>query len=271
MKKLLIAMMMCVLVGCQTAQKESSPIIEKPAQIQKSFEYKIVKDVQLDKGDLWWFQRSLNSMDYGYLTVEDPTGSSPSKIVERFEVKPGDCEADMHWSDCDNDRERSELTERGGRNWAGSTFWYRWYMYVPEGYINIYPTKVALGQFHQEKGQPVFMFQNYKGGLFLDDQKRDSKYYKLIDEKDLRGKWHKIVVNAHWSQKKDGFFKVWVNDELMVEIKNKTMTEEYSYFKYGVYRSFMTRYKKATGQQAVPGQIVYYTGVKKSETKEGLN
>lgn len=267
MKKIsFIILVLFILSGCLSIQQEKSATI-------KPFEYTIANNAVLDKGH-FFFTRSLNSKDYGYLTVEDPTGSAPSKIVERFEVKPGDCESerywDTYWSDCDNDRERSELCERGEKNWVGTTWWYSWYMYVPEGYINIYPTKTALGQFHQESGSPVFMFQNHKGGLYLDDLQRNPKYYILIKKKSFKGKWHKFVVNAHWSLNKDGYFKVWVNDELKVDIKNNTMTKAIAYFKYGIYRSFMSRYRKAKGKHDVPGQIVYYADIKKSKTREGL-
>ncbi len=54
---------------------------------------------------------SLNDKSHGYTTTADPI-SVKSKNVERFEIRHGDCGRNEDWSDCDNDRERSELTDR---------------------------------------------------------------------------------------------------------------------------------------------------------------
>ena len=45
----------------------------------------------VDRGDFGSFKRLLNDRPYGYRVVEDPTGSAPTRRVERFEVRPGDC------------------------------------------------------------------------------------------------------------------------------------------------------------------------------------
>ena len=226
----------------------------------------------VNRGSFGSFMRSLNNTSHGYAVIEDPTGSAPTKLVERFEVRPGDCSSNSGWSDCANDRERSELSEQH-KSWTlGTTNWYGWSFYVPEDYINIYPTKVALGQFHQERSHPVWMFQNSSGGYHLDDQVFGStrRYYELIDETDLRGKWHRIEVHAKWSKEDDGFFKVWVNGEQKVDYSGQTMTATKTYFKYGVYRSFMSRYKNANANKVVPGQIVYYANVRRASSRENL-
>jgi len=259
-KKALLVFTLYISAGCATVDNGSISAKNEQAQNTGKFTYTVVEKVILHKG-YFPFIRSLNNKKYGYLTVEDPTGSSPVPVVERFEVQPGDC-AEI---DCINDRERSELRETGVRNKKGSTWWYGWSIYIPEGFRNVYPTKVAMGQFHQEDGKPAFMFQNHKGGLWLDSQLRN-RYYRLIKKKDFRGKWHRIEVNAHWSRSRDGFFKVWVNGEQKVDFKGATMNKKLVYFKYGIYRSFLSRYKKGV----IPAQIVYYANVRKYTTREGL-
>ncbi len=42
------------------------------------------------------------------------------------------------------------------------------------------------------------------------------------------------------------------------------------YFKYGVYRSFMSRSKKKLKTTEVPSQTVYYSNVKKGYTRKKL-
>lgn len=226
----------------------------------------------VDRGAFGQFQRSLNNTSYGYSVIDDPTGSAPTKFVERFEVRPGDCGSNAGWSDCLNDRERSELSELRKSVTRGTSQWYGWSLFLPENYVNIYPTKVALGQFHQENSHVIWMFQNSKGGYHLDDQVFGStrRYYTLIDESELRGKWHRIEVQADWTDEDDGFFRVWVDGEQKVDYSGPTMTAKASYFKYGIYRSFLSRYRNLNGIEEVPGQVVYFANVRRAGDRAGL-
>lgn len=226
-----------------------------------------------DNGEFGPFKRSLNTKSYGYMVVDDPTHSAPDALVEKFEVRPGDCSKDGGWSDCANDRERSELSEEDKNNYPGDEYWYGWHLYFPDDYPNVYPTKTALGQFHQDKSHPVWMFQNSSGGYHLDDQVGGGgtrRYYTLIDEGNLRGKWHKIEVHARWAKDQNGFFRVWVNGESKVNYQGQTMDAKRLYFKYGVYRSFMSRYKNKFNVDEVPAQRAYFANVKKGRSRDSL-
>lgn len=226
----------------------------------------------IDRGNFGPFMRSLNTKSYGYSVLEDPTKSAPVNMIEVFEVRPGDCGSNRGWSDCKNDRERSELSEQNKNTRPGSEYWYGWYIYFPEDYPNVYPTKAALGQFHQDKSHPVWMFQNSDRGYYLDDQVHGStrKYYKLIDESELRGKWHMIEVQVRWAKKEKGYFRVWVNGLQKVDYNGQTMDAQRVYFKYGVYRSFMSRYKNRFNAKQVPAQKVYFANVKRGKSRKDL-
>ena len=226
----------------------------------------------LDRGDFGAFMRSLNKKSYGYTVVNDPTGRAPASKVERFEVRPGDCSRNRGWDDCKKDRERSELSERRKSTGHGQEKWYGWSIYVPKDWTNVWPTKVALGQFHQAKSHPIWMFQNSNGGLFLDQQisGRSDRYYALLSAAQLRGNWNRIEVHAKWSRNENGFFRVYVNGTKKVDYSGRTMTASAVYFKYGVYRSYMSRYKNQTGSSTVPGQIAYYANVKRARNRNGL-
>ena len=266
MRLIILSLVLFAFWGCAPTLDDLTPSVLPPFVANlNSQEYEIVEDSDFNKG-FFNFHRSLNTKTYGYLAINDPTGYAPVSVVERFEVRPGDCGQEMGWSDCKNDRERSELSEDALSypNEEGETWWYGWHMFVPEDYPNIYPAKVALGQFHQLNGRnPAFMFQNHKGGLWLDNQ-LTKRYYPLISESDLRGRWHKIEVHAHWSRSRDGFFKVWVNGGQKVNIKGHTLSDKTSYFKYGIYRSFLSR------SFHHPAQTVYYANVRKHRSREGL-
>jgi hypothetical protein len=67
--------------------------------------------------------RSLNNATHGYRQVVDPTAKAPSAMVERFEVRPGDCFVNLGWDDCAKERERSELSERNKTTMHAVAFW----------------------------------------------------------------------------------------------------------------------------------------------------
>jgi hypothetical protein len=186
-----------------------------------------------------------------------------------FELRAGDCFDDMGygWSDCENDRERTEL-KQVGNNRYGSTAWYGWHIFIPNTYENINPVKVALGQFHQRSAKPVFMFQNSYGGLHIDWQVRGNTKNKkpIISEEKLRGRWHQIEVHARWRKDEKGFFRVFVNGEKKFDHTGRTAKRS-TYFKYGIYRSFISRYFE---DGDIPTQVVYFAGVKKGATREDI-
>jgi hypothetical protein len=221
------------------------------------------------------FKRSLNNRPYGFKKVSAPHPVRVGKTSERFEVKPGDCYWNTGWNDCKNDRERSELSEQEPYSSIGREYWYGWSIFIPKSYPNIYPTKTALGQFHQKQvGRPPVMFQNHNGGYWLDLNQmngRSSGYYLLIPEGKLRGRWHDIIVHAKWSKDESGFIRVWVNGVL--KVKHSGPLTKYShpiYFKYGIYRSFLSRYKNANNIDKVPIQVVYFDEVRKGRSREDV-
>jgi len=214
---------------------------------------------------------------YGMQVVSKKDGH-PVRAGEksiRFEVRPGDCGFNEDWSDCDNDRERHELT---GRRMTGGEWWYAWSIFLPKDFINVSPTKLALGQFHQEKGHVVWMFQNQHygmhGGYWVDNQVPG--YTKTIDrilkQDEMIEKWNDILVNVKWSKKEDGFFKVWLNNNLVYDYRGPTKTKPKVYFKFGIYRSFLSKWiyssRNKKKEKGVPAQVVYFDEVRAGKTKE---
>ena len=226
----------------------------------------------LDRGDFGPFKRSLNIKPHGYALIKDTAANAPAKYLERFEVRPGDCHANRGINDCRKDRERSELSEKGKRSQRGSTAWYGWDFYLGDDWPDVWPTKTVIGQFHQVKAHPVWMFLHYKGALVLDDHSRGKSRQKveLINADQLRGKWHRIEVQAKWATDDSGFFNVWVDGKEKFQMSGPTMTASAVYFKYGVYRAFVSRYIKATGKPRVPAQTAHFANVKKAKSRHGL-
>jgi hypothetical protein len=188
---------------------------------------------------------------------------------QRFEVRPGDCGRSDRgsWNDCEKDRERSERRQIGYLT-KGQTKWYGWSVYFPEDFPSIFPTKVALGQFHEEDSyRTTFMFQHTPGGYYLDIQVGGytKQYINLVEDKDLRGKWHDIVVEYKLSSGySDGYFKVWIDGELKADYQNRTTAGNKVYFLYGIYRSYLSRGKKDT-------QVVYFDEIREGTKRSDVD
>jgi hypothetical protein len=215
-------------------------------------------------GNQYFKSLSKNFKKHGVCIVEKSNGH-PTRLGQqslRFEVKPGDCGYNNTWDDCKTDRERHELS---GLRHNDGEHWFSWSIFLPDNFINIYPTKLAMGQFHQEKGHVVWMFQNSTGGYFVDNQVYGytSRTDNILNQKEMLGKWNDILINANWTHKENGFFRVWVNGKLSFKYNGPTKSKgKKVYQKFGVYRSFMTRYKMNKKTDKVPGQVVYFDEVR---------
>ena len=212
------------------------------------------------------YKKSLfnNFKKHGVCIVEKSKGH-PTRLGQqslRFEVKSGDCGYNKGWDDCKKDRERHELS---GNRHSDGEYWYAWSIYLPKDFKNIYPTKLAMGQFHQSKGHVVWMFQNADGGYFVDNQVygRTSRTDRILNQEEMVSRWNDILIHANWTDKNIGFFRVWVNGKLSYKYYGPTKTKgKKVYQKFGVYRSFMSRYKMAKNVDLVPGQVVYFDEVR---------
>ena len=181
----------------------------------------------------------------------------------RFEVRNGD---GWGW-DARNDRERSELLICCVNK---ETTWTAWSVYLPLDHKIIYPVNTMLAQFHNDADNPpAFAFNNKKGGYWISiDEYIWGQYYerKLIDHLDTLGEWNDILVNAKWTHKKNGFFKIWINGKLALHYKGMTQEKgENMEFHIGIYRSYMSR---------TPGpdktQIAYYDEIRHAKSCKKL-
>ena len=215
-----------------------------------SFAAKIVK-LPKDVSSGSKFYKSLTGKyykKYGYQIVSKDDGHPVRAGNQsiRFEVRNGDCGRDPgSWSDCKNDRERHELSG-GDSDMTKGEYWFSWSIYFPKDHKNLYPLSNAFGQFHQKEGNPVFMFKELKNGYSIvrtiTDKDEDYDQKNLLNNEEVLGKWFDVLINAKWTKKKDGFFKIWINNELKYDYVGPTKSKSKVYQKFGVYRTGITRY-----------------------------
>ena len=223
----------------------------------------------------WSFNRSLapNFKPHGY-TIASAADGHPVRAGKksiRFEVRPGDCSWNTAGhSDCKTDRERHEFVQTGRKQKEGDEYWYAWSLYLTKSWPVVHPTKVALAQFHQSP-EVVWMFRNKDGGYYVNRQKHLGRGYgfdRILGDADMRGRWNDIVVHARWTHTQKGWFRVWVNGVYAYDYSGPTMGKNTSvYFKIGIYRAFVSNYKKAFGASAVPTQIAYFDEIRRGRSR----
>jgi len=189
--------------------------------------------------------------EYGLRVVDKKDGHpvrAGSKSM-RFELRDGDCNdpPPPAWNDCKNDRERFELSGRD--MFDGEEGWYAWSIFIPKDYVDIETGATDLGQFNLEPGEDpdpccVFLINKKKDGYVMNAVV--DKYYLNLDlsPDEMSGNWNDFLVNFKWSKKDNGFIKLWLNNKLVFEYTGQTLTRntEFVYFKFGIYRSALSRY-----------------------------
>jgi endonuclease YncB( thermonuclease family) len=195
--------------------------------------------------------------EYGLQVVDKKDGHpvrAGSKSM-RFELRDGDCNnpPPPDWNDCKNDRERFELSGKG--IFDGEEGWYAWSIFIPMDYVDIEKGATDLGQFNLEPGEDpdpccIFTIGKKKSGYSLEINILDSNKWvhksvalNLSDE-EMKGNWSDFLINFKWSKKEDGFIKLWLNNWLVFEHYGKNFSKdvENTYFKFGIYRSALSRY-----------------------------
>lgn len=211
---------------------------------------------------------------YAYGKSKVPDGS----LAERFELRAGDCPKVT--GDCRADRERIERSEQTPASKVGSEYWYHFSVFVPQDWPKTGPVNTKLGQFHQKgEGKPPVLFQlddnAYRFELSNPSLKqtdpmnpvRSLSNITLKPASQMRGVWTDILVHARWSRKRDGFIKVWVDGRQKVDLSGPNVDRDQPvYFKYGIYRSFVSRYRG----KSYPTLIAWFRDINRGMTRASV-
>lgn len=224
-------------------------------------------------------RRSLNDTSYGYRIVEDPVRAGQES--QRFEVRPGDCGADPGWSDCDNDRERSEIALND--RWSyGTDRWIGFSVYLPVDFQTSKLVNTTVGQIHQRGGPsgtagglpsfPPLLQLEMKGDAYAanvhllsgsaSDVRNDNRIFHLSDLTEMRGRWTDILIHFDTAGGRQRL-EIFVNGAKKAELADWIVfrPQEY-YFKFGIYRSFVSRHGGP-----MPVQILYFDEVKMGRSR----
>lgn len=251
MKRLMIALVCLVLMGCVTGGSEniSGWSFVDGGTSPKRYAYSVVSKAE------------------GH-----PVRSGETSM--RFEVRDGDCGSYYDWDDCSTHRERKEL--RQGDNINVGENWYHWSLYLPKDFRSVWPVKLNMGQFHVKGSlRPAFMFLDKVGKY----QVHNMVGHYMVENKpitisEMRGRWTDILVHVKWTRGENGFFRVYANGDdtpsyYYAGVTSPKRNVQGIFFKFGIYRS-NTHYwfLRDKPDAKVPTQIVYYDDVRRGSACE---
>jgi hypothetical protein len=157
---------------------------------------------------------------------------------------------------------RAEAFEKAVK--VGSEWWYGWSSMIDPSWRDQNNTWYIIQQFHQHgQGTPPLM-QSYSGGVWSirclasicgDD-------FILWQKAIPKGQWVDWIYQIKWSPGDDGFVRVWMNGELVLDHRGPNAHDAVAgpYFKFGIYRGandqetqvmWNDEYRRGTSKAAV--------------------
>lgn len=235
--------------------------------------------------------KSLDEDNDGLFEVEEinlltaPDAKAPLTVIKdsvvgnsslAFQLNDGECGEDKgKWSDCDNNRERTELNFQ--KEQSKQEKWYRFYVKFPESHNNLAPANLSVIQWkrYSKPSQTMIQFQQTAAGLVLN---RNGQTYKdsnivLVKENELYNRWIELVFSTNWHPEKDkGFMKLWVDGEMKFDHQGPShapTAEEFS-MRMGLYSSFLHQFSALFPDKPFPTREIYIDGVRAESTCEKL-
>ena len=225
--------------------------------------------------------RSLNNTQHGYQLMTSPVRAGED--AERFEVRPGDCGQNDGWSDCANNRERSELSVQK-EILPGTVTWISYSIYLPNDFYSSPRVKTSIGQIHQRGGPtgtagglpsfPPLLQIDAKGNLVEaclhiltgpeNNIRNVCRDFPLTTVNAMRGRWTDVML--HLDSRGTGLLEIYLNGERKARTTGfiRFRPREY-YVKYGLYRSFVSRHGGP-----MPAQIAYYDEVRIGNSRSSV-
>jgi len=229
-------------------------------------------------------QRSLSNTSWGWEYSKEQVLAGQRS--QRFEVRPGDCHGDIKWNDCAMNRERSEISVTDPRFLPGSQTAISLNIYLPKDFKDSNKVRTTLAQIHSRGGPkgtagglpakpPLIQFDLFSGNFKMcwhrlsgkdGDIKDECVWHDLTTLDQMVGRWTKLNFEFNTDLQK-GSARVWINDQQKVNIQHPLVNyrPEHFFFKYGIYRSFVTRHGGP-----LPTQIAFFDEIKIANTIEEI-
>ena len=250
---------------------------------------KIALRVPIHSGYKNHFTYGEGQKDYNFSLLTDGSEARMGSKYQRFELRDGDCFPMDGWNDCENDRERFEFSSRPRQKPVGQKCYF-YSLKITPNFFDVHPTNTDLGQVHQiggpegkagglksfppliqigaKKGKLVFKWHKLSGDpKNVRDKTVERTFAKL---KELKSKWTDVSFCLDFENHK---MIGWLNGEKKFQIDENPIFFEPKeiYFKYGIYRSFLSKYKKRRKTDEMPTQVVFYDEIRTGNTIEEVD
>ena len=149
--------------------------------------------------------------------------------------------------------------------------WYAWSIYIPDGQEFLSPSSLKLFQFDHNDGSGYQQLANFDHG--------DGKYtffnavadFEESKSVDVIGKWTDIVVNANWTHKDNGYYKIWADGKMIYDYQGPTFYAKNlkANIKIGVYRNWLDRIWELGRDGGTT--VVYYDGIRFGKSEKSLD
>ena len=227
--------------------------------------------------------------DYNFQYIKDKTKARAGKYFQRFELRDGDCFGDDNWSDCENNRERVEFSAEPQQRPVKKQC-YGYSLMLSKEFIDTHPTNTSLGQIQQKGGPtgtaeglasfpPLIQIDAFLGGLHLNWHVLSGSKTNVIDRgyhyelkrlKNMKEVWTDISFCLDFENKR---MDVWVDGVQKVKILKSPISfvPKEIYFKHGIYRSFISKYKERKKKNKIPTQVVFYDEIRRGNSIEEVD
>ena len=259
------------------------PVNAKSISDQKDEQFCLPKDISKGTGCVWQVSIRTKGLDHQIQIVskEDGHPVRDGKLSLRFEVRPGECwgsfdkkdlaNENQPNNDCERTNGKSERAEMGTKKFYKGKKWYAWSIYIPEGQEFLSPSSLKLFQFDHNDGtgyQQLANFDHGDGKYTFFNAVADFEESKSVD---VIGKWTDIVVNANWSHKDNGYYKIWADGKMIYDYQGPTFYAKNlkANIKIGVYRNWLDRIWELGRDGGTT--VVYYDGIRFGKSEKSLD
>ena len=239
-------------------------------------------------------KNSFTQSEHNFSYISDESFARRGKHYQKFELRDGDCFQDgTKWDDCKNNRERVEFASEPKLKPIGIQC-FAYSIKLNKDFIDVNPTNTDLGQVHQIGGPtgtagglasfpPLIQLGAKNGRFYFGWHELTGSATNVVDSKrlyflssldDMKEKWTDISFCLNFKDKR---MDVWINGLKKHEILKSPINfiPKEIYFKYGIYRSFISRFKDRQKirkkEEKMPTQIVFYDEIRRGNSIEKVD
>ncbi len=198
--------------------------------------------------------------------IQHPSGQP----VWYFQLPGGACRN----PDCQNDRERSELIQSSADNLAGNAYRYTFSAHFPPDMPDVSPTNLIFWQIKPSgSGKPSATMELVGNSIYfvLSDPSQTqgdpmNPLQPVVIQRvtsSARGRWLEFTMDARWSRGGDGYVRLSLNGRQVVSHTgpNIDANSARQRVRFGLYRSFLSRYVQQYGGGHLPTQTALFSNI----------